>query len=61
MKIFLEDEVDSRYPNIPQDPQSYKTVKKHEDLQWSPPTQRQEGINHRLLGDTPLVVRRHLK
>jgi hypothetical protein len=39
---FSEDEVDSQYPNIPQDHQSYKKVKKQEDLQWSPPTRRQE-------------------
>jgi hypothetical protein len=43
---FSEDEVDSRYPNISQDPQGYKKMEKQEDLQWSPPTQRQEGTNH---------------
>jgi hypothetical protein len=43
---FSEDEVDSRYPNTPQDPQGYKNVKKQEDLQWSPPTRRQEGTAH---------------
>jgi hypothetical protein len=35
---FLEDEVNSRYPNIPQDPQGYKKMEKQEDLHWSPPT-----------------------
>jgi hypothetical protein len=43
---FSKDDANSRYPNIPQDPQSYKKMKKQEDLQWSPPTQRQEGIGH---------------
>jgi hypothetical protein len=43
---FSEDEVNSRYPNIPQDPQDYKKMEKQEDLQWSPPIQRQEGIDH---------------
>jgi hypothetical protein len=43
---FSEDEVNSRYPNIPQDPQGYKKMEKQEDLQWSPPTQRQQGIDH---------------
>jgi hypothetical protein len=43
---FSEDEVDSRYPNIPQDHQGYKKMEKQEDLQWSPPTRRQEGIDH---------------
>jgi hypothetical protein len=38
---FSEDEVDSRYPNIPQDYQDYKKKEKQEDLQWSPPTRRQ--------------------
>jgi hypothetical protein len=33
-----EDEVDSRYPNIPQDPQGYKEAEEQGDLQWSPPT-----------------------
>jgi hypothetical protein len=43
---FSEDEVNSRYPNIPQDPQGYKKTKKQENLHWSPPTQRQEEIDH---------------
>jgi hypothetical protein len=43
---FSEEEVNSRYPNVPQDPQSYKKTEKQEDLQRSPPTQRQEGIDH---------------
>jgi hypothetical protein len=46
---FSEDEVNSRFPNIPQDPPDYKRKKnmeKQEDLQWSPPTQRHEGIDH---------------
>jgi hypothetical protein len=43
---FLEDEVNSRYPNIPQDPQGYKKMEKQEGLQWSPTIQRQEGIDH---------------
>jgi hypothetical protein len=30
---FLEDEVNLRYPNIPQDHQGYKTMGKQEDLQ----------------------------
>jgi hypothetical protein len=42
---FSEDEVDSRYPNIPQDHQAYKKMGKQEDLKWSPPTRRQEGID----------------
>jgi hypothetical protein len=29
---FSEDEVDSNYPNIPQDPQGYKKKAKQEDL-----------------------------
>jgi hypothetical protein len=29
---FSEDEVDSKYPNIPQDPQGYKKKAKQEDL-----------------------------
>jgi hypothetical protein len=41
-----EDEVNSRYPNIPQDPQGYKKMEKQEDLHWSPPTRRQEEIDH---------------
>jgi hypothetical protein len=41
-----EDDVNSRYPNIPQDRQGYKKVEKQEDLQWSPPTRRQEEIDH---------------
>jgi hypothetical protein len=43
---FSEDEVNSRYPNIPQDPPGYKKMDKQEDLQWSPPTRRQEEIDH---------------
>jgi hypothetical protein len=58
---FSEDEVDSKYPNIPQDPQGCKKKAKQEDLPWSPPTQRQEELDHGLLEDTPLVVHRHLK
>jgi hypothetical protein len=58
---FSGDEVNSRNPNIPQDPQGYKKMEKQEDLHWSPPTQRQEEIDHGLLEDTPLVVRRHLE
>jgi hypothetical protein len=42
---FSEDEVNSRYPNIPQDPPGYKKMEEQEDLQWSPPTRRQEGTN----------------
>jgi hypothetical protein len=30
---FSEDEVDSRYPNIPQDRQAYEKMEKQEDLQ----------------------------
>jgi hypothetical protein len=45
-KDFSEDEVHSRYPNIPQDPQGYKKKAKQEDLPWSPPTQRQEELDH---------------
>jgi hypothetical protein len=56
MKIFSEDEFDSRYPNIPQDSQGYKKMETQEDLQWSPPTRRQEGTDHYLREDTPLVV-----
>jgi hypothetical protein len=41
---FSKGDANSRYPNIAQDPQSYKNMKK-QDLQWSPPTQRQEGID----------------
>jgi hypothetical protein len=29
---FSKDEVDSRYPNIPQDPQGYKKTEEQEDL-----------------------------
>jgi hypothetical protein len=58
---FSEDDVNSRYPNICQDPHDYKKMEKQEDLQWSPPTRRREGTDHWLLEDTPLVVRRHLK
>jgi hypothetical protein len=43
---FSEDEVDSRYSNIPQERQGYKKMGKQEDLQWSSPTQRQEGVDH---------------
>jgi hypothetical protein len=43
---FSEDEVNSRYPNIPQVPQGYKKMEKQEDLHWSPPTRRQEGTDH---------------
>jgi hypothetical protein len=43
---FSKDEVNSRYPNIPQDPQGYKKMEKQEDLHWSPPTRRQEEIDH---------------
>jgi hypothetical protein len=43
---FSEDDVDSRYPNIPQDPQGYKKTEKQEDLPWSPPIRRQEKIDH---------------
>jgi hypothetical protein len=45
-KNFSEDEVNSRYPNIPQDPQGYENIEKQEDFQWSPPTRRQEEIGH---------------
>jgi hypothetical protein len=48
-------------PIKPQDPQGYKKMEKQEDLHWSPPTQRQEEIDHGLLEDTPLVVRHHLE
>jgi hypothetical protein len=58
---FSEDEVDSRYPNIPQDSQGYKKMETQEDLQWSPPTRRQEGTDYQLLEDTPLVVLCHLE
>jgi hypothetical protein len=43
---FSEDEFNSRYPNIPQDPQGYKKKAKQEDRPWSPPTQRQEELDH---------------
>jgi hypothetical protein len=43
---FSGDEVNSRYPNIPQDPPVYKNMEKQEDLPWSPPTQRQEELDH---------------
>jgi hypothetical protein len=43
---FSEDEVNSRYPNIPQGPLGYKKMEKQEDLHWPPPTQRQEEIDH---------------
>jgi hypothetical protein len=43
---FSEGEVDSRYPNIPQDPQGYKKMEKQEDLHCSPPTRRKEEIDH---------------
>jgi hypothetical protein len=41
-KDFLKDEDTSRDPNILQDPQGYKKTMEQEDLQWSPPTRRQE-------------------
>jgi hypothetical protein len=41
-----EDDIDSRYPNIPQDPQGYKKMETQEDLQWSTPTWRTEGTDH---------------
>jgi hypothetical protein len=41
-----EDGIDSRYPNIPQDPQGYKKMETQEDLQWSAPTRRTEGTDH---------------
>jgi hypothetical protein len=43
-KDFVEDEVNSRYPNILQDPQGYKKTEEKEDLQWSPtnPKRRKE-------------------
>jgi hypothetical protein len=43
---FSEGEVDSRYPNIPQDRQGYQKMETQEDLQWSPPTRRTEGTDH---------------
>jgi hypothetical protein len=43
---FSEDEVNSGYPNIPQDPLGYKNKENQEDLQWSPPTRRQEETDH---------------
>jgi hypothetical protein len=43
---FLEDEVNSRYPNIRRDPHGYKKMEKQEDLQWSPPTLRKVEIDH---------------
>jgi hypothetical protein len=45
---FSEDDFffNSRYPNIPQDPQGYKKKAKKEDLPWSPPAQRQEELDH---------------
>jgi hypothetical protein len=43
---FSKDEVNSRYPNIPQDTQGYKKMEKQEDLHWSPPNQREEEIDH---------------
>jgi hypothetical protein len=43
---FSGDEVNSRYPNIPQDPQGYKKMEKQEDLPWSPPTQSQGEKDH---------------
>jgi hypothetical protein len=58
---FSKDDANSRYPNIPQDRQGYKKVEKQEDLQWSPPTRRQEGTDHWLLEDRVSVVRRHLE
>jgi hypothetical protein len=42
------------------DPQGYKKMEKQEDLHWSPPTRRQEEIDHWLLEDTSFVVRRQL-
>jgi hypothetical protein len=42
---FSEGEVDSRYPNIPQERQGYKKMGKQEDLQWSPqPEDKKEQI-----------------
>jgi hypothetical protein len=43
---FSEDEVNSRYPNIPQNPQGDKKMEKQEELHWSPPTRRQEEIDY---------------
>jgi hypothetical protein len=37
-EYFSEDEVNSRYPNIPQDPQGCKNIEEQEDFQWYPPT-----------------------
>jgi hypothetical protein len=39
---FSEDEVNSKYPNILQEPPDYKKTEEQEDLQWSLPTRRQE-------------------
>jgi hypothetical protein len=61
-KDFSEDEVNSRYPNILQDPQGYKKTEEQEDLQWSPPTRRQERNRssttgrHTIGGALPLEV-----
>jgi hypothetical protein len=43
---FSGDEVNSRYPNIPQDLQGYKKMEKQEDLPWSPPTRSQGEKDH---------------
>jgi hypothetical protein len=54
---FSEDEVNSRYPNIPQDPKGYKKMEKQEDLQWSPPTRRRRNrsltIGRHTVGGAP--------
>jgi hypothetical protein len=38
-------EVNSRCPNICQDPHSYEKMDRQEDFHWSPPTRRQEEID----------------
>jgi hypothetical protein len=43
---FSEDEVNSRYRSIPQESSRLQKMEEQEDLQWSPPTRRQEEVDH---------------
>jgi hypothetical protein len=57
---FLERWCQLKVPQYTSRSSKLQKMKKQEDLKWSPPTQRQEEIDHWLLGLTcALVVRKH--
>jgi hypothetical protein len=58
---FSEDEVNSRYPNIPQIVKATRIWRSKKIFNGLHHPEDNKGIDHWLIEDTPLVVHRHLK